>query len=169
VIQLTEEPYDGDVAVAMVSALLVEINERYAGEIDDMTDEELAEEDAAYLAEVTPALVARPAGAFVVAHIDDQPVGCGALKPLHDVPGVAEVKRMYTAPAARRRGVSGAVLDRLEAIAVELGYTAVQLETGTEQPEAVALYESHGWRRIKPYGRYKDSPASVCFAKDLAR
>jgi GNAT superfamily N-acetyltransferase len=75
---------------------------------------------------------------------------------------------MYTAPEARRRGVSRAVLERLELIAAELGYRRLRLETGTAQPEAVALYESHGWERITPYGRYKDSPSSVCFAKDLA-
>jgi GNAT superfamily N-acetyltransferase len=75
---------------------------------------------------------------------------------------------MYTATSARRRGVSRAVLTRLEEIAAELGYRRIQLETGTAQPEAMALYASHGWRRIEPYGRYSDSPSSVCFAKDLA-
>lgn len=166
-IELTEEPYDSEVATELVTALLVEINDRYAHEIAGMTDEELAAEDAEYLAEVTPELVRRPRGTFIVARIDGEPVGCGALKPFPELPGTAEVKRMYTAPEARRRGVSRAVLECLEAVAVELGYQRMQLETGTEQPEALALYESHGWHRIAPYGRYQHSPSSVCFAKDL--
>lgn len=167
-IELTEEPYDGEVATTLVAALLVDINERYAHEIADMTEEEAAQDEKEYLAEVTPELVRRPLGAFIVARIDGQPVGCGALKPFPPLAGTAEVKRMYTAPAARRRGVSRAVLERLEVVARELGYTRMQLETGTEQPEALALYESHGWHRIPPYGRYQESPSSVCFAKDLA-
>lgn len=166
-IELTEEPYDGEVATTLVAALLVDINERYAHEIADMTEAEAAEDDREYLAEVTPELVSRPLGAFVVARLDGRPVGCGALKPF-PLAGTAEVKRMYTAPEARRRGVSRAVLGRLEVVASELGYTRMQLETGTEQPEALALYESHGWHRIPPYGRYRASPSSVCFAKDLA-
>jgi GNAT superfamily N-acetyltransferase len=80
---------------------------------------------------------------------------------------LAEIKRMYTAPTARRQGVSRSLLVRLEATAAELGYRRIQLETGLAQPEAMALYESHGWRRITPYGHYQHSPQSVCFAKDL--
>jgi GNAT superfamily N-acetyltransferase len=75
--------------------------------------------------------------------------------------------RLRGAEAARHRPVGRAILERLEAIAAELGYQRLQLETGTAQPEAVRLYESHGWYRITPYGLYKHSPASVCFAKDL--
>jgi GNAT superfamily N-acetyltransferase len=167
VIELTEERYDSAVAVALVADLLVEINERYAHEIADMTPEELAAEDAEYLAEVTPEMVARPHGVFLVAWLDGEPAGCGALKPMPELAATAEVKRMYTAPGARRRGVSRVILERLESVAAELGYEQLQLETGTAQPEALALYESHGWHRIPPYGRYKDSPSSVCFAKHL--
>ena len=167
-IELTEEPYDSPVAVALVADLLDEINERYAHEIEAMTPEELAAEDAEYLAEVTPEMVARPQGVFLVAWLDGEPAGCGALKPVPDLATTAEVKRMYTAPGARRRGVSRAILERLEDIARELGYEHLQLETGTAQPEALALYESHGWHRIPPYGRYKDSPSSVCYGKHLS-
>lgn len=166
-IQLTEEPYDGPIATALVAALHQDINERYAAEMTDWTEAEVEADMVAYLAEVNPALVTPPHGSFVVAWLDGEPAGCGALKPVDDVAGVGEIKRMYTVPGARRRGVSRAVLAELEARAAALGYRRLQLETGTEQPEALALYESHGWERIEPYGRYKDEPSSVCFAKDL--
>lgn len=162
-ISVTEEPYDGPVAVALVQELLVDLNQRYAG-TDDVEDPD----DDDYLAEVTPAMVRAPLGTFLVAWLDGAPAGCGALKPLDGDPSVGEIKRMYTVPAARRRGVSRALLVRLEAVAAELGYGRVQLETGYAQPEALALYESHGWHRITPYGHYKHSPQSVCFAKHVA-
>jgi GNAT superfamily N-acetyltransferase len=161
-ITITEEPYDGPVAAALVQALMADLNERYA-EIDEDDDPD----DDDYLAEVTPTMVRAPLGTFLVAWLDDEPAGCGALKPLDDDPSAGEIKRMYTAPTARRRGVSRALLVRLEEAAIELGYGRIQLETGTAQPEAMALYESHGWHRITPYGRYKHSPESVCFAKEL--
>jgi GNAT superfamily N-acetyltransferase len=167
VIELSEEPYDGDVAAALVAALHAEIAERYADEIAVMTDEERLDDDAAYFAEVTPASVTRPRGAFLVAWLDGEPVGCGAVQPFDGAAGVAEIKRMYTAPAARRRGVSRRLLSRLEEVGADLGYRRAQLETGRPQPEAIALYESAGWASIPPYGHYKDSPESVCFAKDL--
>ncbi len=166
-IELSEEPYDGDVAAGFIAALLADLNERYADDLSGMTPDEEAEDVAAYLAEVTPDMVDRPQGAFVVARLDGQVVGCGAVKPLHGQAGTAEVKRMYMAPNARRRGVSRAILTRLEEIAAELGYRSLRLETGTQQPEAVALYESAGWHRVEPYGRYRESPWSICLAKDL--
>jgi GNAT superfamily N-acetyltransferase len=161
-ITITEEPYDGPVAAALVQDLLTDLNERYA-DIDDAEDPD----DDDYLAEVTPAMVRPPSGAFLVAWLDGEPAGCGALKPLDSDPSIGEIKRMYTAPAARRRGISRLLLVRLEAAAAALGYGRVQLETGLAQPEAMALYASHGWHRIEPYGHYKHSPQSVCFAKEL--
>lgn len=166
-IRLTEEAYDEPVAQALVAALQDEIDLRYAYAMEDLTPEERAEDAAGYAAEVRAEDVRPPLGVFVVAWLDDEPVGCGAVKPLDRALGVGEVKRMYTAPAARRRGVSRAVLTHLERRARELGYRGLQLETGTAQPEALALYESAGWRRIPPYGRYKDAPDSVCYAKAL--
>jgi len=161
-ITVTEEAYDGPVALDLVQALLQDLNERYADldEADDPDDDD-------YLAEVTPAMVRPPLGSFLVAWIDGQPAGCGALKPLDADPTIGEIKRMYTAPIARRRGVSRTLLVRLEEAAAGLGYRRIQLETGLAQPEAMALYESHGWHRITPYGHYKHSPQSVCFAKEI--
>jgi GNAT superfamily N-acetyltransferase len=167
VIQLTEEPYDGPIASTLVAALHQEINERYAAEMADWTPAQLDADVAAYRAEVGPEHVTPPHGVFVVAWLDGEAAGCGALKPVAGVAGSGEIKRMYTAPGARRRGVSRAVLAHLETRAADLGYRGLQLETGTEQPEALALYESHGWERIPPYGRYKDEPSSVCFGKEL--
>ena len=166
-IEIGEEPYDGAAAVALVAAMHADINERYAHSIEGMTAEERAADDDAHAEEVTATMLTAPLGAFLVARLNGEAVGCGALKPFDGEPCVAEIKRMYTAPEARRQGVSRGVLARLEARGAALGYRRLKLETGLAQPEALALYEAQGWERIAPYGRFRDHPESVCFAKDV--
>jgi GNAT superfamily N-acetyltransferase len=93
----------------------------------------------------------------LVARDDDaNALGCGALRVLGD--GVAEVKRMYAAPAARGRGVAKAVLAGLEEAARERGWTTLRLETGPRQPEAIGLYSQAGYRPIEAFGAYVDAP-----------
>jgi GNAT superfamily N-acetyltransferase len=105
------------------------------------------------------------AGMFLVARVGGRPVGCGALRPIAD--GVAEVKRMYVRPEARRRGVARRVLVRLEAIARDRGFTTLRLESGTRQPESLALYVSAGYHQIPCFGEYATDPYSACFEKRL--
>lgn len=94
--------------------------------------------------ELTP-----PAGYFVVARLDGQPAGCGALK----VTGgkIGEIKRMWTAPYARGVGVARRVLGALEAKAAEVGITTLRLETNAALQEAQALYRSNGYREVAPF------------------
>lgn len=66
-----------------------------------------------------------------------------------------EVKRMWTAPDQRRKGYASVVLDALEQEARNRGYANLRLETGPAQPEARALYDRRGYRRIPTYGRYE--------------
>jgi len=105
-------------------------------------------------------------GALLIARWGDEVVGCGAVRVLD--PGTAEIKRMFTLPEARGRGVGRALLVGLERAARELGVTRLVLETGTRQHEALGLYQSHGFRVIPLFGEYLDSPdTSVCMAKNL--
>jgi GNAT superfamily N-acetyltransferase len=175
---VVDEPYDSADARALVAALHAEIDERYAYEMVGWTDEERAADAAAYLAEVTAASVQPPHGVFVVARLDGRPVACGAVKAIDDaylphIHGIdrarriGEIKRMFTVVEARRRGVSRSLLAHLEERAAVIGYDVLVLETGTAQPEALALYEATGWTRTPAYGHYRDSPDSVCFAKEL--
>ena len=75
----------------------------------------------------------------IVAYDDGKAVACGAIKEFE--PGVMEVKRMYTAPESRGKGIAGKILSELEAWAVELGYQKCVLETGKTQTAAIRLYE----------------------------
>ena len=101
----------------------------------------------------------------VVAIAEGVPVGCGAIKPVEAV--AMEVKRMYTLPAWRGKGVASRVLAELEQWARELGMERCILETGLRQPEAIALYESNGYEPIPNYGPYAGVANSRCFAKVL--
>ena len=65
--------------------------------------------------------------------------------------GVAEIKRMYVAPAARRQGLGRRLLEELEEKARELGYVRIRLDTGNRQPHAQAMYERAGYHPIENY------------------
>ncbi len=101
----------------------------------------------------------------VVAYDEGKPVACGAIKEL--APGIMEVKRMYTKPEYRGKGVATQVLRALEAWAAEMGYQKCRLETGKRQQDAVALYKKNGYRIIDNYGQYAGVENSVCFEKFL--
>lgn len=105
-------------------------------------------------------------GAFLLARLDGEVVGCGAVRIVE--PGTAELKRMFALPSARRRGVGRAILRALEDEARRLGVTRLVLETGIRQAEAIALYRAHGFTEIPPFGEYVLSAAtSVCMSKEL--
>lgn len=85
---------------------------------------------------------------------EGEAMGCVALREL--VPGRVEVKHLYVAPAARRRGIGAALMDAFEAEAARRGASIV-LETGNRQPESIALYRKRGYRAS---GRYEE--ADIC-------
>ncbi|HMX40149.1 MAG TPA: GNAT family N-acetyltransferase [Saprospiraceae bacterium] len=93
------------------------------------------------------------------------PVGCGAIRPFDETS--AEMKRMYVLPEHRRRGIAAAVLRELELWAAESGCSRCVLETGKNQPEALALYRKSGYRRMPNYGPYAQIDNSVCLEKSL--
>jgi GNAT superfamily N-acetyltransferase len=107
-----------------------------------------------------------PKGLFLLARLDGVPAGCGGWRALGD--GRAEIKRMFTASAYRNRGLARAVLAELERTAAAAGIEQIVLETGTVQPEAIALYESSGYRPVEGFGFYAGRPLSRSFAKRVA-
>ena len=123
-----------------------------------------------------PLMFEPPLGSFFVGYLDlgdgAKPVASGAWRAHDDVEAfgtrrTSEVKRMYVAPQARGRGLARAVLAHLEQTAADAGAEAMVLETGTAQPEAMALYESAGYTPIPSFGYYKDEPLNRCYGKRL--
>jgi len=99
----------------------------------------------------------------IVTYSDDRAVSCGAIKEFE--PDAMEVKRMYTLPEYRGKGIAAAVLNELEKWAAEIGCSRCVLETGMKQPEAIRLYEKSGYLVIPNYGQYVGRENSVCFEK----
>jgi putative acetyltransferase len=119
-------------------------------------------------ADGSPAPTNTPLGereVYLLAWREGVAVGCGALRRLDGQRG--EIRRMFVTQQARRDGVGRALLARLEADALALGYRRLLLETGLQQKPAMALYRAGGWRRIPPYGNFVGDPTSVCFSKTL--
>jgi GNAT superfamily N-acetyltransferase len=151
-------PYDDPHSAMLIAEVQQEYVRRYGEE--DVTP-------------VEPSEFAPPRGLFLVGYLDDVPVACGGWRAhaaLSDElsPGDVEMKRLYVSEAARGKGFARVLLDELERTATAAGGRRMVLETGTEQPEAIALYRSVGYAGIPNFGVYRHDPASVCFAKDLA-
>lgn len=140
------------VAQQLIAELNAELSARYP-------------EDGATHFRLAAAEVAPGSGAFLVAYLDGEPVGCGAVRRIED--GTAEIKRMYVRPAARGRRIGAAILAALESEARNLGAARLVLETGERQHEAVALYRRAGFVEIPRFGEYIESPLSLCMAKEL--
>jgi len=96
-----------------------------------------------------PGAYVPPAGRLLVAIVDGEHAGCGALRPVG--PGVAEMKRLWIRPAFRGRGLGRTVAEALVRAADGEGYGAVRLDTLAGMREAQALYASMGFRAIPPY------------------
>ena len=101
----------------------------------------------------------------IVAYENSKPVSCGAMKEYK--PGIVEIKRMYTLPEKRGKGIASKILAELEIWAAELDYDKCILETGKKQPEAVKLYKKNGYRSIPNYGQYAGIENSLCFEKEI--
>ncbi|MFI2711813.1 GNAT family N-acetyltransferase [Micromonospora sp. NPDC018662] len=152
-IEILPRRFDAPESQALIRAALADLGARYGGSGDE-TPVDAAEFDP-------------PDGAFLVAYLDGQPVGCGGWRS-HGADGdEAELKRMYTAPAARGRGVARSVLAAIERSARDAGRKRIVLECGDKQPEAIAMYTSAGYERIPNFGYYRDAPGCLSFGRTL--
>ena len=146
---LRRVPYDDPAAQELVAELNDELSQRYGGGEGDATP-------------VSPHQFAEPSGTFLVASDDAGLIGCAGVR-IHGAD--AELKRMFVRPSRRRQGHARRLLEAIEAYARTQGFSRVILETGTAQPEAIALYEDTGYVLIPPYGHYRDEPDCRCYAR----
>ena len=109
-------------------------------------------------------LLAEHVAFFVVRH-DDTPAGCGGVQLFGTDYG--EIKRMYVAPQYRGLGLARRLLDRLEEYARRHGVFTLRLETGIHQHDAIRLYEGMGFRRVPPFGDYREDPLSRFYEKQI--
>jgi GNAT superfamily N-acetyltransferase len=131
---------------AIVDPLFREYGEWVAARLSEdagitFTDADLARHHDAFRDEL-PRLLG-PRGRLLVARLDGDPVGVGALKPVDDT--TADVKRMYVRPAAQGLGVGRAILARLVEGARAERYATVRLETLPFMTTAQAMYRASGF------------------------
>ncbi len=98
-----------------------------------------------------------PPMCFFMVRLEGRAAGCGGVALFDDY---AEVKRMYTRPAARGQGLAKALLQRIEDEARASGKTILRLETGPYQQEAIGLYQRMGFGPCGPFGCYAGMPAA---------
>ena len=125
-IEIAPEPADSEDAQSCLGQYRAELASRFDGGFDPSKGNNLTVE------EMTP-----PAGYLLVARLDCRPIGCGALKRLSAKEG--EVKRVWTSPDARGLGVASKIMDALEALAHEVGFKIVKLDTNRTLTEAQAM------------------------------
>jgi GNAT superfamily N-acetyltransferase len=158
---LVTAPFDHPDAVRLNDLVQAEYAERYGD--GDVTP-------------LDPAMFAPPLGLYLLAYDGrGRPVATGGWRARSATgegyaDGDAELKRMFVVREARGRGLARRILARLEETAREAGRTRMVLETGTMQPEAIALYESSGYLPVpadRKFGLYRHTPNSRCYTKPL--
>jgi len=106
----------------------------------------------AELAEL-PGAYAAPSGHLLLALVDGELAGCGALRALTDVDqaNACEMKRLYVRPAFRRFGLGRLLAEALLDEARRAGYSVLLLDTLDDMEAARGLYASLGFVETAPY------------------
>jgi putative acetyltransferase len=103
---------------------------------------------------------------FFVARQLGGAIGCGALR-VNASAGYGEIKRMFVRPEARGLKVGRLLLSVIEDRARAEGLSAIRLETGIHQHEAIGLYRAAGYCECAAFGAYRPDPLSVFMQKAL--
>ena len=103
---------------------------------------------------------------FFVLRYGGEPAGCCGIEFFGSEYG--EIKRMYVRPQFRGLGLGKQMLDHLLDYGRQYDVGLLRLETGIYQEEAIQLYERYGFRRIPPFGDYKEDPLSLFYEKSVA-
>ncbi|MFE9857897.1 GNAT family N-acetyltransferase [Streptomyces sp. NPDC005780] len=156
---IQQRPYDHPDAVKLNDQVQLEYAERYGDEGD-----------------ITPldaTMFDPPHGLYLLAYdAYDRPVATGGWRSQERnaegySDGDAELKRMFVIPEGRGQGLARRILAALEDDARAAGRTRMVLETGDQQPEAIALYLSSGYAPCEKFGHYRTYDSSLCYAKPL--
>ena len=101
----------------------------------------------------------------VIAYENETAIGIGAYKEYDSE--TVEMKRMYTLPEFRGKGIASKILSELELWAKEENYKIAILETGFLQTDAISLYQKLGYVITENYGQYIGVENSICMKKSL--
>ncbi|KGD69082.1 N-acetyltransferase [Flavobacterium aquatile] len=101
----------------------------------------------------------------IIVYENETAVGIGAYKEYDSE--TVEMKRMYTLPQFRGKGIASKILSDLELWATEENYKIAVLETGFMQKDAISLYQKLGYVITENYGQYIGVENSICMKKSL--
>jgi DNA-binding MarR family transcriptional regulator/GNAT superfamily N-acetyltransferase len=90
-----------------------------------------------------------PVGAFLVAYLGQEPIGCGAIK--HHSGEPSDIKRMWVAETVRGLGIGRRLLSKLEQLARDNDAPAVRLDTNRSLVEAIHMYRSSGYTQTAAF------------------
>jgi GNAT superfamily N-acetyltransferase len=96
-----------------------------------------------------PGKYTSPGGALLIGIHENKTVGCVAVRKLAEE--VCEMKRLFVRPGARGTGLGRTLAREIIAVARELGYSLMRLDTLDRLTEAMRLYETLGFQRTTPY------------------
>src|SRR3954454_9237429 len=108
-----------------------------------------------------PGKYAEPKGRLYLFVHDGRTVACGALRPFGDE--IAEMKRLYVRPEARRQGHGARLCEQLISAARVIGYKTMVLDTLRSMTAARALSQKCGFIEIEPY--YPNPLPDVCYMR----
>jgi GNAT superfamily N-acetyltransferase len=101
----------------------------------------------------------------IVVYLDNKAVACGCFKKKGK--NAIEIKRMFVSPEARGRGFAQNILQELERLAVESGFSFSVLETLDKQIEAISMYQKCGYSIVDNYEPYVGLKNSICMQKQI--
>jgi putative acetyltransferase len=105
--------------------------------------------------------------AFYVCYFDSELVACVAVKIVRGATSYGEIKRLFVREESRGNGFATALVDRVEHHLKAEGIGVVRLEAGTQQPEALNLYQKLGYYCCDSFGSYRNDPLSVFMENHL--
>jgi len=131
------EAADSPASRALYEAFVADISDRYPG----WTPADAGRSQ--------PPVFVPPSGAWLVGYVGSEPVACGGLE--RNTSDRVEIRRIFVRPDRRGKGIGRSLLDAVIERARALGYRRVCLDTGDNQPEALALFRACGFRETEPF------------------
>lgn len=105
-----------------------------------------------------------PTGGLLIAKVNEEPAGVAGIRQFGN--DDCELKRMFVKQDFRGLGLGKALLLESIALARQLGYKTIKLDTAEYMKDAIQLYAQNGFLEIPPY-RYNPHESAKYFALKL--
>lgn len=111
-----------------------------------------------------PGEYAPPGGEFLIAYLDQRPVGCVAMRRIDQ--SECEMKRLFSLPECRGLGIGSQLVSDIVDTARSRGYSIMRLDTLPRLKSAHRIYEAIGFVPTPPY-HFNPHADALFFALDL--